>query len=184
MIGDLSDVDIDSRILVILFVGNFADLLTEGANCINIEHGVNVLYSDCKALKTHSGINILLLQSCIVAVTVVLELCENVVPDFHETVAVASRLGVIFICHIFFAAVIVDFRTRTAGACSVLPEIVFLAELVDAVLRNTDLISPDSQSLIVFEVDRRVQSVRVKAYDICQEFPCPVDRFSLEIVTE
>ena len=184
MIGDLSDIDIDSRILVILFIGDFADLLTEGANCINIKHGVNVLNSDCKALETHSGINILLLQCCIVAVTVVLELCEDVVPDFHETVAVAARLGVIFISHILFAAVIVDFRTRTARTGAVLPEIVFLAELVDTVFRNTDLVSPDCQSFVILEVDRRIQSVRVKAYNVCQEFPCPVDRFSLEIVTE
>ena len=65
-----------------------------------------------------------------------------------------------------------------------LPEIVFLAEPVNALCRHTDLIFPDVVCLIVIQVYGRIQAVLVKSHYIRKEFPCPVDCLTFKIISE
>ena len=73
-----------------------------------------------------------------------------------------------------------------------LPEVVLLAELEDAVLGNADLLVPDAERLVVggrglvAGENRGIQAVRVEADPLGarQEFPRPVDGLGLEIVAE
>ena len=73
-----------------------------------------------------------------------------------------------------------------------LPEVVFLAELEDAVLGDADLLVPDAERLVVggrglvAGEDRGIQAVGVKTHPLGarEEFPRPVDRLGLEIVAE
>ena len=184
MIRDLADIYIVCRILMIFLIGDFTYFFPQFQDRIDVEHGIYILHSDGKTLQSHTCIDIFLLKSRIIALSVIFELCENIIPDLHETVAVASGFRVIFIRHILFATVIIHFRTRTAGTCAMLPEIVFLTELIDTLLRNADLVAPDSQGFIVIEINRGIETVRIKSDDVRQKFPCPVDRFPLKIIPE
>ena len=73
-----------------------------------------------------------------------------------------------------------------------LPEVVRLAELEDPVLRNTDLLVPDAEGLIVggggliAGEHGRIQAVGVQTHPLGagQEFPRPVDRLVLEVIAE
>ena len=83
---------------------------------IHIENGIHVLNDRSKTLQTHSCINILLLQLCVVAVSVIVELGEHIVPDLHVAVAVASYRTVRFAASVLLSPVIVYLRARTARA--------------------------------------------------------------------
>src|SRR5699024_7597563 len=65
-----------------------------------------------------------------------------------------------------------------------LPEVVFFSEFEDPLRRNTHLLIPDFKRLIVIHIDRRIQTVRIQSYYVCQELPCPLDRLFLEIISE
>ena len=65
-----------------------------------------------------------------------------------------------------------------------LPEVILLAEPVDTVSRDTDLLVPDIVRLIIFQINGRIQSVRIQSDDLGQEFPRPVQCFSLEVISE
>ena len=119
---------------------------------------------------------------CAFAVT--LELSEYVVPDLHKTVAVAAGLAVRLAAAVFFAAVVVDFRAGTAGAGAMLPEVVFLAKAVDPVGGNTDLLVPDLVGFVILQIDGRIQSLGIHSHHLGQEFPAPVQGFSLEVISE
>ena len=65
-----------------------------------------------------------------------------------------------------------------------LPEVVFLTELVDVVLRDMHHILPDVIRLLIVYINRRIQTVRIQADTLGQELPCPWNRFLLEVIAE
>ena len=79
---------------------------------------------------------------------------------------------------------VVDFCTRTAGACAVFPEVVFFAQFYDSVPRQTYHIMPDFACFIVFFVNGYVQSVFGDFQYFCYEFPRPRHDFVFEVITE
>ena len=88
------------------------------------------------------------------AVPHIVELGENVVPDFHIAVAVAARLAVGTAAAVLFAAVKINLTAGSAGTCAVLPEVVLLAELYNMLLGNSYLIAPNGVGLVVLLVNR------------------------------
>ena len=169
-----------------MLAGDLGDLVRDVAHGINVEQGADALYYARQTLEAHAGIDVLLLQLGVVAVAVVVELGEYVVPDLHVAVAVAADGAARLAAAELGAAVVVDLRARTARTGAMLPEVVLLAEAEDALGRDADLLVPDFERLVVVNVDGRVQAVRVDADPVRarQELPAPVDRFALEVIAE
>ena len=192
MVGDDAQGHVFLAALAVARAGNLGDLVRDVHHRVDIKEGVNVLAHNGKTLKAHAGIDVLLLELGVVVVAVVVELGEDDVPDLHIAVAVAADGAAGLAAAVLFAAVIVNFRAGTAGAGAVLPEVVFLAELEDAVLGNADLLVPDAERLViggrrfVAGEDGWIQTVGVKTHPLGarEEFPRPVDRLGLEIVAE
>ena len=67
-----------------------------------------------------------------------------------------------------------------------LPEIVCLAKAENALFGNADFLVPDFESIIVINIDGRIETIGVDANPLGrgQEFPAPVNSFTLEVVTE
>ena len=116
--------------------------------------------------------------------SVILKLCEDIVPDFHVAVTVTARGTVRLAAAVLLSAVIVDLTAGAARTCAMLPEVILFAEPVDALSRDPDLLVPDIVGLIILQIDRRIQSVRIQSDHFGQEFPRPVQGFSLEIISE
>ena len=161
-----------------------AYLIQQRTDGIYIENGIHVLNNNSQTLQTHTGINILMGQFNIVTLAISIKLRKYVVPDLHVTIAVAAYGTSGLAAAISFSAVIVDLRAGTAGACSVLPEVVFLAEAKDTLRRDALLLVPDLESFIVILVDGRVQTVGIQANHLGEEFPRPCDGFLLKVVAE
>ena len=153
MVGDNADRDVVLRIVSVLFTRNSADVINYLADGVDLEHIVNALHYASKTLKTHTGVDVLLRELGVVALTVVVELGEYVVPDLHKAVAVATGLTVGRAAAIFDSAVEIDLGARSAGARAVLPEVVSLAETNDSLCGNADLIVPDVESFFIVFVD-------------------------------
>ena len=88
--------------------------------------------------------------------------------------------------------VVVDFAARAADAVGPLaggvgrPEVLVLAQPLQPLGRELDLVGPDAGRLVVVEVDRGREPLGVQAEPLLvgQELPRPVDRLALEIVAE
>ena len=184
MVGDNAERDVRLVVLTIALARNAGDVVGDVADGIDVKQRVDVLHDTGKTLQTHAGVDVLLLEFGIVVVAVVVKLGEYVVPDLHITVAVTADRTVRLTAAIFFAAVVVDLRARTARTGTVLPEVVLLAEAEDAVFRNADIFMPDLERLVVLDIDRRIQTVSRNAHDLGQELPAPGDGFLLEVVAE
>ena len=147
----------------IRFAGNPAYQVTKGTDGIYIENGIYVLDNNRQTLKTHAGINILLFQSCIIAVSVILKLGKYVVPYFHVAVAVTANCTSRLAAAISFSTVIVDLGTWTAGTCAVLPEVILFAKFENTLCRNTHLFVPDIKCLVIALEHRRIEAIRIKS---------------------
>ena len=159
MVGNSADRDIGSCILAIFFTRNLTNLIDNITDGINLEHIINILHYAGKAFKAHSGINILMFKLGIGTVTHIIELRENVIPDFHITVTVATGFTIGTAAAVFFAAVEINLTTRAAGTCSVFPEVICLAEANNMLLRHADFIAPDGISFFITLVNRGPQKV-------------------------
>ena len=102
-----------------------------------------------QTLQAHAGVDVLLLQLGVVAVAVVVELGEDVVPDLHIAVAVAADGAAGLAAAVLRAAVVVNFGAGAARAGAMLPEVILLAEAEDALGGDADLLVPDVEGLVV-----------------------------------
>ena len=105
------------------------------------------------------------------------ELREDQVPDFD----------------LAEGRVVVDFAARAADAVGPLaggvgrPEVLVLAQPLQPLGRQLDLVEPDAGRLVVVEIDRGRELFRRRRpshFLLGQELPGPVDRLALEIVAE
>ncbi len=186
MVGDDTQRNVLLVALIVVSAGDLADAVGDVHNGINIEEAGDVLAYAGKTLETHAGVDVLLGEIGVVAFAVIVELGENVVPNFHEAIAVAAGLAVGLATAVFDSAVIVDLGAGAAGTGAVLPEVIGLAHTDDVVGGNTDFLGPYVESLIVIEVDAGIKSVGLKAYPFGrgEEFPAPCKGFALEIIAE
>ena len=145
-----------------------------------------------QTLQAHAGVDVLLLQLGVVALAVVVELGEDDVPDLHIAVAVAAHGAAGLAAAVLLAPVVVDLGAGAAGAGAVLPEVVLLAELEDALGGDADLLVPDvgrprrRRGGLVAGKDGGVQPVGLQAHPLGagQKLPGPVDGLVLEVVAE
>ena len=172
-----------ARCLILDATGELADEITKILQRIDVEDGSYILNSDGETLETHTGIDVLLREVTVVSLTIIVKLREYDVPDFHVTVALAAH-NVLRAVSVLLTTIIVDLGTWSARSGAVLPEVVFLAELVDVVLRDMHHILPDVIRLLIVYIDRRIQTVRIQADTLGQKLPCPWNRFLLEVITE
>ena len=152
MVCDQTDGYVILIVLLIFLACNLAYQVTKCTDGIHIKDRINILNNNCQTLKTHTCIDVLLFQGCIVSVSIVLKLSEYVVPYFHVTVAVAAYSTSRFSAAIFLSTVIVDLRTWTARTCAMLPEVIFLTETEDSVCRNSDFFIPDVECFIILQI--------------------------------
>ena len=101
------------------------------------------------------------------ALAVVVELAEYVVPYFHVTVTLAANGTSRFAAAVFFSAVIINLRTRTARTCAMLPEVVLFSKTENTVCRDADLFVPDIKCFIIVLIDGWVQTIRIEPYYLC-----------------
>ena len=116
MVGDHAKGYVCIIIFTVRHTCKFAYLIAKCLQCINIEHGIYILYDTCKSLKSHTGINVLLFQFCIIVMSVIVKLGKYVVPDLHVSVTFTSYGTSRFAAAVFLTAVIIDLRTWTARA--------------------------------------------------------------------
>ena len=74
--------------------------------------------------------------------TYIIELGENVVPNFHITVALTTGFAIGRTTTVLLTTVKVNFTARTARTCAMLPEIVGLAHTNYSFFGNADNITP------------------------------------------
>ena len=109
MVCDQTDGYVIIIILLVFFSGDLTYQVTQCADSIYIEDGIYVLHNNCQTFQTHTCINVLLFQCCIISVSIVLKLGKYVVPYFHVTVAVTAYCTARFPAAVFLSTVIVDF---------------------------------------------------------------------------
>ena len=186
VVGDNAQGNISLVAVAVVLAGDLGNLVGDVAHGVNVEQGANALYHARQTLQTHAGVDVLLLQLRVVAVAVVVELGEYVVPYLHVAVTVAADGAAGLAAAVLGAAVVVDLRARAARTGAMLPEVVLLAEAEDALRCNADLLVPDLECLVIVNVDGRIQAIRVNADPLRtgQEFPAPVNGLALEVVAE
>ena len=178
--------------LAVVGAGDLADLVGDIHHGVHVKEGVHLLADAGQALQAHAGVNVLLCQLGIVALSVVVKLGEDDVPDLDIAVAVAADGAARLAAALLRAAVVVDLGAGAAGAGAVLPEVVLLAELEDAVLRDADHLMPDAEGLLVggrglvAGENGGVEPVWVQADPLRagQELPGKRDGLGLEVVAK
>ena len=153
MVGDDAQGNVALLALAVACAGQLRHLVGNVHHGIDVEQGIHVLADDRQTLQSHAGVDILLHELGVVAVAVIVELGEHVVPDLHIAVAVAADRAAGFAAAVLLAAVIVDLGAGAARAGAMLPEVVLLAEAEDTVGRDADLLVPDLKSLVVVLID-------------------------------
>ena len=106
MVCDQTDGYVIVVVFLILFTGNLAYQVTQCTDGIYVKDRGYVLNNNCQTFQTHTCIDILLFQCCVVSVTVVLKLGKYVVPYFHVTVAVTAYCTASFPAAEFLSTVI------------------------------------------------------------------------------
>ncbi len=151
---------------------------------VGLPHRVDALQQGEDPLEPGTRVDRGLRQRGSTAVGRLVVLHEDEVPELHEPVAlgiteraaIGTEVG---------AAVDVDLAARSARTgVAHLPEVVLVAESLDAFERHTDLLVPDRLGLVVALVDRDPQAVAVEAPPLGHQLPAPRDRELLEVVAE
>ena len=104
---------------IILFIRNARNLTylcTKRKNRIHIKNGIHILNDGSKPFKPHTRIDIFLGQFRIIAFSVIIELCKDIIPDFHIAVTIAANRTARFATAISLSPVIINFGTGAAGA--------------------------------------------------------------------
>ena len=86
--------DISLSILAVLNACDLANCIKDLSDSVNLEEVVNVLHYTSKSFKTHTCVDILSCELGVVALAVVVELREYVVPDLDKAVALAAGVAV------------------------------------------------------------------------------------------
>ncbi len=153
---------------------------------VHVEQAIHALAYHRQALKAHACVDILCGQLGVSAVPLIVELGEHIVPDLYIPVALAADGAVRPAAAVFFAPVEINFRARAARSGAMLPEVVRLAEPENALGRYPDFLIPNLKRLVVVQIDRRIELVRINAYPLGagEKFPAPGNGLAFKIITE
>jgi len=175
-------------VLVVDLVGHAGQIggrLDDGLEQIDVEIGMHALDHGGDTLQAHAGVDARPGQRHALAGFDLVVLHEDEVPDFKEPVAVAGADTAIRAAGHGLAPVVHDFRTGAARAgIAHGPEIVLLAEAVDAVRGQSGHLLPQAEGLVVILVDRGVQTRLVQADHFGEKRPGETDGVFLEVVAE
>ena len=152
---------------------------------------VHMLQDGRQALQAHAGIDTWRGQWRYGTVFCHIELHEDVVPDFNETVAVFFRAARGATRNVR-AMIVKNFAAWTARAgVSHHPEVIALVastfvvtDTDDTVCGQADFFGPNIVGLVVFFIDGGNQALFGQLVDLGQQFPSPLQAFTLEIVTK
>ena len=180
-------IDIHGARLLDRALGGGHEVLEE----INVIVRRHALQNGGKTLKAHARVNVRTGEPVHLAARIAVELRKDEVPDLHVPVAVligAPRRAALD----GRAAVIEDFRARTAGArVAHHPEVVghvartlVVADAHDALGGHADLLVPDVVRLVVLLVHGHPEPLGRQVVNRREEFPGPADGLTLEVVAE
>ena len=194
MVGDDAEAHVVVLVAVVVLRARQLDGgVDNGAQKVGLVDVVHALEQAGDTLDAHAGIDVLLRQltdDFEVALLVSLAadgLHEHEVPDLHVAVVVCDRAAFDAVLR---AAVVVDLRARSAGAGDAHgPEVVLHAHALDALFRDTDLVAPDRGRLVVVQIDRHPQTLRVQSQAAVldsagEQGPGVRDRAFLEVLAE
>ena len=186
MVGDNTQAHIGLIALTVGSTGNAGDMVGDVHNSIHIEQAANTLADNCQTLQAHASIDILLCQFGVVALTIIIELGEHVVPHFHETVAITTGTAAGLAAAELLTTVIVDLRAGAARTGAMLPEIILLAQAGHVLFRNTNHLGPNVPSLVIIFIHSGIHTLGFQADPLRagQELPAPLQRLFLKVVTE
>ena len=184
VVGDDTQGNVHLDALTVGSAGQLGYFVGDVHDGVHIKQGIHILTHHGQTLQTHTGINILLSKLRVVALTVVVELGEDVVPDLHIAVAVTANGAVGLATAVLLTTVVVDLGAGAAGAGAVLPEVIGLAEAEDLLRGYAHFLVPDLEGLVIVLIDGGIQPVLVQAHHLGQKLPTPVDGLVLEVVTE
>ena len=184
MVGNHAESYISLFVCVIGNTGDAADVLHDILHGIYFEQVIYALHDTCQTFQTHTSIDVLVFHFGIVTVAVTVELAEYQIPYFYIAVAVAANVAVRLAAALFRSTVKVDLRTRTAGAGTVFPEVVFSAQTNHVVFCHADLLGPHVIGFVVIFENRNIQLICRHFQHLGEKFPCPCDCFDLEVIAE
>ena len=169
----------------VLFAGEPLHMADDPLQQIRVIIGADALHDRADPLKTHAGIHRGLGKRGQGTIGRAVELHENIIPDLHVAVTVATH-GTVRAITAHLRSLIVEYlRAGTAGTgIPHGPEVVFLTKTEDALPRNTLLKVPDIGRLVVVGIDRHIKASFIQAYVLRQELPGIGNGLFLEIVAK
>ena len=182
MVGHHSHGDVLLGVVLVLAVGQFANLANERLEYVSVVVRLLALHSHAEALESHAGVNAFRRQRLEIAVGLAVELHEYEVPYLHNlwVVLVHELLSWSLGSLGFVSQVDVYLGAWPAWShVAHLPEVVMLVSVYDSVFWQ--ILSPELGSLVVSLESfglvaleySGVQSALVELQHFCQVFPCP-----------
>lgn len=193
VVGDDAERDVRSLLGAVADAGQLGGPVHDDAQGVGLVHVLYALQDHGEAFEAETGVDVLRRQvpedrEVLLAVAgAALVLHEDQVPDLHVALVVDGRAA---LDAELGAAVVVDLRARAAGSGDAHgPEVVLLAQALDALGGNADLVAPDLLGLVVVEVDRDPELLGVEAVaavldGVGQRLPGELDGAFLEVVPE
>ena len=193
MVGNYAHCNVGLCIVAVFFARNLANALDYWLEHVGVVVRLLALQCHAEALKAHAGVNYLCRKLFKVAVGHAVILHEHKIPNFnHLRVRAVYKVASGDCCALLIAAEVdVNFTAWAAWACIAhFPEVVL--EVAVEYSFGRKVLLPNCRSLIVpFKAfacssleNCCVEALRVKLYNLCEEFPCPVNCLLLEIVAE
>ena len=171
-------------VFVIFCTRNLADFFHNVLNGIDLENIIYTLHNASKSFKAHTCVDILLSKFGIIAVAVIIELAENIVPKLNISVALATGTAIRRAAAVFFAAVKINLRAGTARTRAVLPEVILFAEADNVRRVNAVLLCPNIKSLVIVFINCDIELVYRKFESFCAKLPRPSCCLFFEIIAE
>ena len=164
--------------------GGRRGLIDQRLHHVGFPDTVLALHEGEDALEPGTRVDGRLRQRRAGAVRGLVELHEDQVPELHEPVALRIVQWAPFGTE-RRPAIDVQLAARTAGACVAhLPEVVLVAEALDAVHRYADDVVPDLLRFVVALMHGDPDLVAVKTEGLGDQLPAPRNRVRLEVVPE
>lgn len=193
VVGDHAERDVGAVVGAVADAGQLGGPVHDDAQGVGLVHVLYVLQDHGEAFQAQTRVDVLRRQvaedrEVLLAVTgAALVLHEDQVPDLHVPLVVDGRAA---LDAELGAAVVVDLGAGAAGSGDAHgPEVVLLAQPLDALGRHPDLVAPDGLGLVVVEVDRDPQPLGVETeaavrHGARQSLPGVTDGAFLEVVAE
>ncbi len=193
VVGDHAQGDVGAVGVTVADAGQLGGLLDDGHGGVDLVHVLHALQNHGEPLETEAGVDVLAgqvaedLEVVLAGALAPLVLHEDEVPDLHVPLvvdggaALGAELG---------AAVVVDLGAGAAGAGDAHgPEVVLLAQALDALLGHAHDLVPDPLGLVVVLVDGDPQLLRLEAVTALvlgggEQLPGELDGALLEVVAE